>query len=161
MAITSVHCCQNQLVIRMAVDLLEFTVCDLNGCRYTEYPDGSLKVTDVRVEDSGIYSCEISTKLDSVSATGSITVQGESPDTLVWHSLASEKHWRIARSSDKPSSPHSLELSEKKERAVTLSWTPGAENNSPVSGNGNQIFDCAHNSSPVSCLFNPETIIHH
>ncbi|XP_043092354.1 neural cell adhesion molecule L1.1 isoform X2 [Puntigrus tetrazona] len=80
-----------------------------NDDKYTEYPDGSLKITDVRMEDSGVYSCEISTKLDSVSATGSITVQ------------------------DKPASPHSLELSEKKERRVTLSWMPGAENNSPVS----------------------------
>uniref|UniRef100_A0A671PRJ3 Neural cell adhesion molecule L1 n=1 Tax=Sinocyclocheilus anshuiensis TaxID=1608454 RepID=A0A671PRJ3_9TELE len=80
-----------------------------NDDKYTEYPDGSLKITDVRMEDSGIYSCEISTKLDSVSATGSITVQ------------------------DKPGSPHSLELSERKERRVTLSWMPGAENNSPVS----------------------------
>uniref|UniRef100_A0A8C2H6D4 Neural cell adhesion molecule L1 n=1 Tax=Cyprinus carpio TaxID=7962 RepID=A0A8C2H6D4_CYPCA len=92
-----------------AVDLLVFIVWDLNGCRYSEYTDGSLKITDVQMEDSGIYSCEISTKLDSVSATGSITVQ------------------------DKPGSPHSLGLSEKKDRSVTLSWMPGAENNSPVS----------------------------
>ncbi|XP_058620145.1 neural cell adhesion molecule L1.1 isoform X2 [Onychostoma macrolepis] len=80
-----------------------------NDDKYTDYSDGSLKITDVQMEDSGIYSCEISTKLDSVSATGSITVQ------------------------DKPGSPHSLELSEKKERRVTLSWMPGSENNSPVS----------------------------
>uniref|UniRef100_A0A8C1Q3V7 L1 cell adhesion molecule, paralog b n=1 Tax=Cyprinus carpio TaxID=7962 RepID=A0A8C1Q3V7_CYPCA len=90
-----------------AVDLLVFIVWDLNGCRYSEYTDGSLKITDVQMEDSGIYSCEISTKLDSVSATGSITVQ------------------------DKPGSPYSLGLSEKKDRSVTLSWMPGAENNSP------------------------------
>ncbi|XP_016426951.1 neural cell adhesion molecule L1.1-like [Sinocyclocheilus rhinocerous] len=80
-----------------------------NDDKYTEYADGSLKITDVQMEDTGSYSCEISTKLDSVSATGSITVQ------------------------DKPGSPHSLELSERKERRVTLSWMPGAENNSPVS----------------------------
>ncbi|XP_052449660.1 neural cell adhesion molecule L1.1 isoform X1 [Carassius gibelio] len=80
-----------------------------NDDKYTESPDGSLKITDVQMEDSGIYSCEISTKLDSVSATGSIVVL------------------------DKPGSPHSLELSEKKERSVTLSWMPGAENNSPIS----------------------------
>uniref|UniRef100_A0A8C1PVL6 Neural cell adhesion molecule L1 n=1 Tax=Cyprinus carpio TaxID=7962 RepID=A0A8C1PVL6_CYPCA len=80
-----------------------------NDDKYSEYTDGSLKITDVQMEDSGIYSCEISTKLDSVSATGSITVQ------------------------DKPGSPYSLGLSEKKDRSVTLSWMPGAENNSPVS----------------------------
>uniref|UniRef100_A0A671P864 Neural cell adhesion molecule L1 n=1 Tax=Sinocyclocheilus anshuiensis TaxID=1608454 RepID=A0A671P864_9TELE len=80
-----------------------------NDDKYTEYADGSLKITDVQMEDTGSYSCEISTKLDSVSATGSITVL------------------------DKPGSPHSLELSEKMDHSVTLSWTPGAENNSPVS----------------------------
>ncbi|XP_056117307.1 neural cell adhesion molecule L1.1 isoform X2 [Rhinichthys klamathensis goyatoka] len=77
--------------------------------KYTVDRDGRLKVTDVQMKDTGIYSCEISTKLDSDSATGSITVQ------------------------DKPASPHSLELSEKMDRSVTLSWMPGAENNSPVS----------------------------
>ncbi|XP_050960944.1 neural cell adhesion molecule L1.1 isoform X2 [Labeo rohita] len=77
--------------------------------KYTDYPDGSLKITDAQIEDTGIYSCEISTKLDSVGATGSITVQ------------------------DKPDSPQSLELSEKEQRSVTLSWMPGPENNSPVS----------------------------
>ncbi|KAK7131749.1 hypothetical protein R3I93_018344 [Phoxinus phoxinus] len=77
--------------------------------KYAEYLDGSLKVTNVQMKDTGTYSCEISTKLDSDSAAGSITVQ------------------------DKPASPHLLELSEKMDRSVTLSWTPGADNNSPVS----------------------------
>uniref|UniRef100_A0A8C1I1I7 Neural cell adhesion molecule L1 n=1 Tax=Cyprinus carpio carpio TaxID=630221 RepID=A0A8C1I1I7_CYPCA len=94
---------------KFTVDQLYLLQWCLYGCRYSEYSDGSLKITDVQMEDSGSYSCEISTKLDSVSATGSITVL------------------------DKPASPHSLELSEKKERSVTLSWMPGAENNSPVS----------------------------
>ncbi|XP_051947701.1 neural cell adhesion molecule L1.1 [Xyrauchen texanus] len=80
-----------------------------NYHKYTDYPDGSLKITNVQMMDTGNYSCEISTKLDSAMATGSITVQ------------------------DKPDYPHSLELSEKTDRSVTLSWTPGNENNSPVS----------------------------
>ncbi|XP_051517191.1 neural cell adhesion molecule L1.1-like [Myxocyprinus asiaticus] len=80
-----------------------------NYHKYTEYPDGSLKITDVQMMDTGIYSCEISTKLDSAMATGSITVQ------------------------DKPGYPHSLEISEKTDHSITLSWTPGNENNSPVS----------------------------
>ncbi len=69
------------LIIRAAFSCSGFAgviVCDLNGCRYTEYLDGSLKITAVGMEDSGNYSCEISTKLDSVSAAGSISVQGES-----------------------------------------------------------------------------------
>ncbi|XP_051737186.1 neural cell adhesion molecule L1.1 isoform X1 [Ctenopharyngodon idella] len=80
-----------------------------NDDKYTEDLDGSLKVTNVQMKDTGIYSCEISTKLDSDSATGSITVQ------------------------DIPGPPHTLELSEKMDRSVTLSWMPGPENNSPIS----------------------------
>ncbi|XP_042610157.1 neural cell adhesion molecule L1.1-like [Cyprinus carpio] len=99
-----------QPTIQWKKDKHKITSSD-NDDKYSEYSDGSLKITDVQMEDSGSYSCEISTKLDSVSATGSITVL------------------------DKPASPHSLELSEKKERSVTLSWMPGAENNSSVSGN--------------------------
>ncbi|XP_066528484.1 neural cell adhesion molecule L1-like [Hoplias malabaricus] len=34
---------------------------------------------------------------------------------------------------DKPDPPHSLQLSEKSSQSVTLSWTPGNENKSPVS----------------------------
>ncbi|XP_073731004.1 hemicentin-1 isoform X10 [Misgurnus anguillicaudatus] len=83
-------------------------VASANGHKYTEYPNGSLKVTDVQIEDSGEYSCEIRTELDSDDASGSITVQ------------------------DKPGAPLSVEISEKRERSVTLTWTAGDENNSPV-----------------------------
>ncbi|XP_073669092.1 neural cell adhesion molecule L1.1 [Paramisgurnus dabryanus] len=80
----------------------------VNDEKYTEYPNGSLKVTDVQIQDSGEYGCEISTELDSDDASGSITVQ------------------------DKPGAPLSVEISEKRERSVTLTWTAGDENNSPV-----------------------------
>ncbi|XP_057219100.1 neural cell adhesion molecule L1.1 isoform X2 [Triplophysa rosa] len=71
--------------------------------------EGSLKVTDVQMDDSGVYSCEISTEWHSVNANSSITVQ------------------------DKPDAPASVVMLEKKQRSVTLSWTAGNENNSPVS----------------------------
>ncbi|NP_571458.1 neural cell adhesion molecule L1.1 precursor [Danio rerio] len=70
--------------------------------------EGSLKVLDVQMEDMGIYSCGVSTTLDSDTASGYITVQ------------------------DKPDPPQSLKLSEKMERSVTISWMPSVENNSPV-----------------------------
>lgn len=36
---------------------------------------------------------------------------------------------------DKPERPHSLKLDEKANRSVTLTWSPGDDNNSPVFGN--------------------------
>lgn len=50
----------------------------------------------------------------------------------------SEAHSCVGCFSDIPGPPHTLELSEKMDRSVTLSWMPGAENNSPISGNFNQ-----------------------
>ncbi|XP_017571081.1 neural cell adhesion molecule L1.1 isoform X3 [Pygocentrus nattereri] len=76
--------------------------------KYTVFENGSLKITDVQHKDTGRYSCEVITELDMDIAIGSLTVV------------------------DKPDVPHSLQLSEKKSRSVTLSWTPGNENNSPV-----------------------------
>lgn len=41
---------------------------------------------------------------------------------------------------DKPEPPHSLTLSEKANRSVTVSWSRGNDNNSPVSGNAHILF---------------------
>ena len=40
------------------------------------FDNGTLRVTDVRSEDSGIYSCEVTTNLDHAHATGAISVIG-------------------------------------------------------------------------------------
>ncbi|XP_060794599.1 neural cell adhesion molecule L1.1 isoform X2 [Neoarius graeffei] len=77
--------------------------------RYTVFENGSLKITDIHAEDSGRYTCNVSTSLDSDMSTGSLTVI------------------------DKPEPPHSLKLDEKASRSVTLSWIPGSDNNSPLS----------------------------
>ncbi|KAJ8265457.1 hypothetical protein COCON_G00145560 [Conger conger] len=75
--------------------------------KYT-FKDHTLTVNDVQRDDAGDYSCEVMTSLDSVEATGSITVI------------------------DQPDPPSALDLLEKHDRSVLLSWTPGEDNDSPI-----------------------------
>ncbi|KAF7695861.1 neural cell adhesion molecule L1.1 isoform X3 [Silurus meridionalis] len=77
--------------------------------KYTVFENGSLRITDIHAEDAGLYTCEVITRLDFAKATGSLIVI------------------------DKPEPPHSLKLDEKENRSITLSWSPGFDNNSPVS----------------------------
>uniref|UniRef100_A0A4W5JJJ4 L1 cell adhesion molecule, paralog a n=1 Tax=Hucho hucho TaxID=62062 RepID=A0A4W5JJJ4_9TELE len=77
--------------------------------KYTfEGPD--LIVANVQTEDEGIYTCEVITNLDRVEASGSIIVV------------------------DRPDPPTQLQVSDPKDRNVTLSWTAGDNHNSPVIG---------------------------
>uniref|UniRef100_A0AAY5EVQ5 Neural cell adhesion molecule L1.1 n=1 Tax=Electrophorus electricus TaxID=8005 RepID=A0AAY5EVQ5_ELEEL len=76
--------------------------------KYMIFENASLKISTVHSTDTGRYTCEIITKLDTDSANGSITVV------------------------DKPEAPHSLQLSDRKGHSVTLSWLAGNDNNSPV-----------------------------
>uniref|UniRef100_A0A674AG27 Neural cell adhesion molecule L1 n=1 Tax=Salmo trutta TaxID=8032 RepID=A0A674AG27_SALTR len=75
--------------------------------KYTfEGPD--LIVANVQTEDEGVYTCEVITNLDRVEASGSIIVV------------------------DRPDPPTQLQVSDPKDRNVTLSWTAGDNHNSPV-----------------------------
>ncbi|KAJ3586117.1 hypothetical protein NHX12_012518 [Muraenolepis orangiensis] len=75
--------------------------------KYTfEGPD--MMVANVQEEDEGVYTCQVITKLDLAEANGSITLV------------------------DRPDPPALLELSDSKHRAITLSWTPGEDHNSPA-----------------------------
>uniref|UniRef100_A0AAX7VTF3 Neural cell adhesion molecule L1 n=1 Tax=Astatotilapia calliptera TaxID=8154 RepID=A0AAX7VTF3_ASTCA len=71
-----------------------------------EGPD--LKITNVQPDDEGVYTCEIITKLDVAEARGTLTL------------------W------DRPDPPILLQISDPKDRTVTLSWTPGDDHNGPV-----------------------------
>ncbi|XP_059189152.1 neural cell adhesion molecule L1.2 isoform X1 [Centropristis striata] len=71
--------------------------------------DGSdLKITNVEESDEGVYTCQVITKHDMAEASASLTL------------------W------DRPDPPVLLQISDSERRAVTLSWTPGDNNNSPV-----------------------------
>ncbi|XP_036448228.1 neural cell adhesion molecule L1.2 isoform X2 [Colossoma macropomum] len=71
--------------------------------------DGSeLIVNNVQEEDEGVYTCEVMTSLDVAKASGSITVV------------------------DRPDAPTQLQLTEPRERSISLSWTPGDDHKSPV-----------------------------
>uniref|UniRef100_A0A8C7JY45 Neural cell adhesion molecule L1-like n=1 Tax=Oncorhynchus kisutch TaxID=8019 RepID=A0A8C7JY45_ONCKI len=74
--------------------------------KYTfEGPD--LIVANVQTEDEGVYTCEVITNLDRVEASGSIIIV------------------------DRPDPPTQLQVSDPKDRNVTLSWTAGDDHNSP------------------------------
>ncbi|XP_030682323.1 neuronal cell adhesion molecule isoform X27 [Nomascus leucogenys] len=67
-----------------------------------------LVVADVSDEDSGTYTCVANTTLDSVSASAVLSVV------------------------DVPNPPFDLELTDQLDKSVQLSWTPGDDNNSPI-----------------------------
>ncbi|KAL2104072.1 hypothetical protein ACEWY4_000940 [Coilia grayii] len=77
--------------------------------KYT-FEGSDLRVADVQDEDQGVYTCDIITVLDMAQASGSITIV------------------------DVPDPPSQPQITNKKDRSVTLTWTPGDDHNSPVTG---------------------------
>ncbi|XP_056380110.1 neural cell adhesion molecule L1-like protein [Hyla sarda] len=69
----------------------------------------SLSIYDVNWKDGGTYNCIANTWLDSMEAESHLTVR------------------------DVPMPPESVQLLEKQDRSVVLSWTPGDSHNSPIS----------------------------
>ncbi|KAM5204414.1 neuronal cell adhesion molecule isoform 17-T37 [Hipposideros larvatus] len=67
-----------------------------------------LVVADVGDDDGGTYTCVANTTLDTVSASAVLGVV------------------------DVPSPPFDLELTDQLDKSVQLSWTPGDDNNSPI-----------------------------
>ncbi|XP_074223772.1 neuronal cell adhesion molecule isoform X1 [Camelus bactrianus] len=68
----------------------------------------NLVIADVNDQDGGTYTCVANTTLDSVSASAVLSVV------------------------DVPNPPFDLELTDQLDRSVQLSWTPGDDNNSPI-----------------------------
>ncbi|XP_028307810.1 neural cell adhesion molecule L1.2 isoform X2 [Gouania willdenowi] len=65
-------------------------------------------ITNASPEDEGVYTCQVITRMDMAEASGSLTLY------------------------DRPDPPTLLQFSNFKYRSLTLSWTPGDDNNSPV-----------------------------
>ncbi|XP_048193831.1 neuronal cell adhesion molecule isoform X33 [Perognathus longimembris pacificus] len=78
-----------------------------NDERFTVDKD-HLAVTDVDDGDAGTYTCVANTTLDKVSASAVLSVV------------------------DVPNPPIDLELTNQLDKSVQLSWTPGDDNNSPI-----------------------------
>lgn len=78
-----------------------------NDGRFTIDKD-HLVITDVSDNDSGTYMCVANTTLDNVSASAVLIVV------------------------DVPNPPFDLELTDQLDKSVQLSWTPGDDNNSPI-----------------------------
>ncbi|XP_070825246.1 neural cell adhesion molecule L1.2 isoform X1 [Chaetodon trifascialis] len=75
--------------------------------KYTfDGPD--LIIANVEPADEGVYTCQVITKLDMAEASSTLTL------------------------CDRPDPPVLVQITDAKHRAVTLSWTPGDDNNSPV-----------------------------
>ncbi|XP_069489233.1 neurofascin isoform X11 [Ambystoma mexicanum] len=87
--------------------------------------DDSLTIYGVGEKDQGAYTCIASTELDRDFAKAYLTVQAipSSPTSRM-----------TALPKDKPDRPRDLELTDLAERSVRLTWIPGDDNNSPITG---------------------------
>ncbi|XP_033612774.1 neuronal cell adhesion molecule isoform X35 [Fukomys damarensis] len=88
-----------------------------NDERFTVDKD-HLVVTDVRDDDGGTYTCAANTTLDDVSASAELSVVAPTPTPAPIY--------------DVPNPPFDLELTNQLDKSVQLSWTPGDDNNSPI-----------------------------
>nr|XP_009452169.2 neuronal cell adhesion molecule isoform X26 [Pan troglodytes] len=77
-----------------------------------------LVVADVSDDDSGTYTCVANTTLDSISASAVLSVVAPTPTPAPVY--------------DVPNPPFDLELTDQLDKSVQLSWTPGDDNNSPI-----------------------------
>ncbi|XP_069852321.1 neuronal cell adhesion molecule isoform X19 [Dipodomys merriami] len=77
-----------------------------------------LVVTDVDDRDGGTYTCVANTTLDKVSASAVLSVVAPTPTPAPIY--------------DVPNPPIDLELTNQLDKSVQLTWTPGDDNNSPI-----------------------------
>ncbi|XP_072336195.1 neurofascin homolog (chicken) a isoform X2 [Scyliorhinus torazame] len=110
---------------------LRLTVTWLKDDRILSLPwrmkkdDDSLTIINVSERDEGIYTCVASTELDSDSAKARLTVLVV-PSTQITPLAAVLK--------DRPEPPRDLELTDPTDRTIRLTWIPGDDNNSPITG---------------------------
>ncbi|XP_047416506.1 neuronal cell adhesion molecule isoform X38 [Sciurus carolinensis] len=88
-----------------------------NDERFTVNKD-HLVVADVSDDDGGTYTCVANTTLDNVSASAVLSVVAPTPTPAPIY--------------DVPNPPFDLELTNQLDKSVQLSWTPGDDNNSPI-----------------------------
>ncbi|KAM8973600.1 neuronal cell adhesion molecule isoform 4-T4 [Pelodytes ibericus] len=89
-----------------------------------------LIIKNVTDNDEGTYTCVANTTLDSVSASAVLTVVAATPTPAVYN--------------DRPNPPFDLELTDRLDRSVQLSWVPGDDNNSPITAFIIEYEDAMH-----------------
>ncbi|XP_063811292.1 neurofascin isoform X2 [Pseudophryne corroboree] len=87
--------------------------------------DDALTIFGVAEKDQGSYTCVAKTELDQDFAKAYLTIQETS-------SSPTSRLTSVQR--DKPDPPMDLELTDLAERSVRLTWIPGDDNNSPITG---------------------------
>uniref|UniRef100_A0A6I8QM89 Neurofascin n=1 Tax=Xenopus tropicalis TaxID=8364 RepID=A0A6I8QM89_XENTR len=86
--------------------------------------EDGLTIFGVAEKDQGAYTCVAKTELDQDSSKAYLTIQEtSSPTSRLTSQLI-----------DKPDPPQDLELTEPSVRSVRLTWVPGDDNNSPITG---------------------------
>ncbi|XP_056429915.1 neuronal cell adhesion molecule isoform X12 [Hyla sarda] len=77
-----------------------------------------LTIKNITEKDKGMYTCVANTTLDRVSASAELSVVEPTQPPPV--------------KTDRPDPPLDLELTDRLDRSVQLSWVPGDDNNSPI-----------------------------
>ncbi|KAM8977242.1 neurofascin [Pelodytes ibericus] len=94
------------------------------GSRMNKEED-ALTIFGVAEKDQGAYTCVAKTELDQDFAKAYLTI-------LETSSSPTSRLTSVRR--DKPDRPMDLELTDEAERSVRLTWVPGDDNNSPITG---------------------------
>ncbi|KFW76680.1 Neurofascin, partial [Manacus vitellinus] len=114
------HCrVKHDPTLRLTVTWLKDDAPLYLGSRMKKEDDG-LTIFGVAERDQGDYTCVASTELDKDSAKAYLTVLA-----LICV---------IAGLTARPDQPRDLELTDLAERSVRLTWIPGDDNNSPITG---------------------------
>ncbi|XP_037110368.1 contactin-1a [Syngnathus acus] len=86
---------------------------DKDGQHYERTPngssDGELMIKKAQLKHAGIYTCTAQTTVDNVTSSASLVVRGP------------------------PGAPAGLRVTDKSDKNVTLQWSRGADNHSPIS----------------------------
>uniref|UniRef100_A0AAX7UA66 Neural cell adhesion molecule L1 n=1 Tax=Astatotilapia calliptera TaxID=8154 RepID=A0AAX7UA66_ASTCA len=105
--------------------------------RRTLTASGSLILEDVNFGDTAIYQCRASNKHGTILTNTNVYVIELPPQILTddgntYAYTEGQKALLECETFDRPDPPILLQISDPKDRTVTLSWTPGDDHNGPV-----------------------------
>uniref|UniRef100_A0A914HZI1 Uncharacterized protein n=1 Tax=Globodera rostochiensis TaxID=31243 RepID=A0A914HZI1_GLORO len=83
--------------------------------RYRQLPVGTLQITDLKKEDSGVYTCRVSNEDGEATWTASLVAEGHTNQATVFH--------RMPDAAALPSSPGQPKVLNVTENSIDLEWT--------------------------------------